>query len=155
MSRVPKLFGEKDETEKYEPGGSTTIERIVNLLIQATSEGKIIWFRDAESFAVTYFPMLAATFRLKVSGPLELGVGAFIDQEYDSGKAHHLTIAFTDNKEFKCPAGQYPNLHKLSVLVWSTFEEPFQRDVNERLEWLEKALRVFLPHVVSSNVEPE
>lgn len=140
-----------------ESPGTATISRIVELLIQATSEGKIHWFRDAEYFAVTYFPMLAASFRLQVSGPLQMGVGAFEGsrESFDASKAMHMTIAFMDNKEFKCLASQYPILNQLSELVWSTFKNPYRRDVNERLEWLEKALRIFLPHVISSSVEPE
>jgi len=74
---------------------------------------------------------------------------------FDPSKAQHLSIAFIDNKEFRCLASQYKRINDLSMLVWSTFEDDFQRDRNERLEWLEKALRVFLPYVVSSSVEPE
>lgn|GEM_PF-2748358 len=139
--------------------GVATITRIVELLIEATADGKISWFRDAEYFAVTYFPMLAVTFRLQVSGPLQSSFGggyaATEKTSFDPSRAMHLSIAFIDNKEFRCLASQYSRIHDLSKLVWSTFEDAFQRDRNERLEWLEKALRVFLPHVVSSNVDPE
>lgn len=136
--------------------GTATVTRIIELLIQATSEGKIHWFRDAEYFAVTYFPMLAASFRLQITSPNNYNDGVFhaTSDKLDPSKARHLSVAFIDNKEFRCLASQYPKLNELSTLVWSTFKDDFQRDRNERLEWLEKALRMFLPHVVSSSVEP-
>jgi len=139
--------------------GDTTIARIIGQLYRATLDGKISWFRDAEYFAVTYFPMLAVTFRLQVSGSISSFGNVIASTPSGKGtdptRAQHLTIAFMDNKEYKCLPASYPTLHQLTELVWSTFERPYVRDRNERLEWLDKALRVFLPHVVSSSVEPE
>jgi hypothetical protein len=139
--------------------GDSTIAKIIAQLYQATLENKVIWFRDAEYFAISYMPLLAVTFRLQVSGSISSYGNAIHGTPNGKGtdptKPQHLTIAFMDNKEYKCHPSSYPNLVQLTELVWDTFDRKYARDRNERLEWLDKALRMFLPHVVSSSVEPE
>ena len=41
--------------------GPNTPMRILAILIKATREGKIAWFRDASWVAVTYIPLLAVS----------------------------------------------------------------------------------------------
>jgi len=139
--------------------GDNTIAKIIGQLYQATLENKIVWFRDAEYFAITYMPMLAVTFRLQVSGSISSYGNAIhgtpSGKGTDPARPQHLTIAFMDNKEYKCLPSSYPNLVQLTELVWDSFERPYARDRNERLEWLDKALRKFLPYVVTSSVEDE
>jgi len=160
--RSPKRQGHENRIDhpSIDPNANT-ITRIVELLHDATYYGKIHWFRDSESFAVTYFPMLAASFRIQIGGSgYSHSQGGDVFTVGSTGplnpeRCSHMTIAFIDNKEFRCLGHQYPKLHELSKLVWSKFQDEFLRERSERLEWLEKALRMFLPMVISSDVEPE
>lgn len=129
--------------------GKTTAHRLIEILITATKEGKIHWFRDAEFYAVTYIPMLAVSFRLARSQLVKY------DVDPTAGKPQYLDVAFMDNKDIRLLGSQYDNLKELVQVVFGSFEKPYKRDRNERLEWLEKALLMFLPYVKSSSVEEE
>ena len=54
--------------KKYQ--GKATTQRLVAILIDATKERKLVWFRDASWYAVTFMPMLAVSFRLKLVQPM-------------------------------------------------------------------------------------
>ena len=130
--------------------GETNPERVIEILIQATKEEKIPWFRDADWYAVTYIPFLAVSFRLCLLNPRLLSTGL----ESTEGKARYLDVAFMDNKEIRLLASAYPKIHELARAVSSSFGgAKYKRDQNERLVWLEKAMRSYLPHVVSSSLD--
>lgn len=137
-------------SREFQKWDETTCARIIDILIKATRERKIIWFRDADYFAVTFVPMLAVSFRL--AGRTPATMGSFGREQYGNktqkGAAQHMTVAFMDNKELQLLAAQYPNLHDLTGLVHGSFRDDYRRDTNERLVWLEKALNTFLPHVI-------
>lgn len=130
--------------------GSTTAERIIDILLKATCDGKIHWFRDAEWYAVTYIPLLAVSFRLSLPHPRLSGDGRLPSP--DKIRGDYLDVCFMDNKEKRLMRSAYPSISKLAQAVWMSFLDDYQRDRDERLEWLERALLKFLPMVLSSDL---
>lgn len=129
--------------------GSTTAERIIDILLKATCDGKIHWFRDAEWYAVTYIPLLAVSFRLSLPHPKISNVDP---RNAAKIRADYLDVCFMDNKEKRLMRSAYPSLTKLAQAVFLSFLDDYQRDRDERLEWLERALLKFLPMVQSSDL---
>lgn len=129
--------------------GDTTAERIIDILLKATCDGKIHWFRDAEWYAVTYIPLLAVSFRLSLPHPKISNVDP---RNAAKIRADYLDVCFMDNKEKRLMRSAYPSLTKLAQAVFLSFHDEYFTNRDERLEWLERALLQFLPMVQSSDV---
>lgn len=143
-----------DSLARYDPAIRGRIKncpaRIIDIVIEGTREGKISWFRDARWFAVTFVPFLAVSFRLRYVQPATTADGPMPDRVQD------LTIAFMDGKPVPLLASAYPNVHELGRAVAEQFgDDHHRRERNERLEWLEAALKMFLPMVVTSDPRKE
>lgn len=124
----------------------TCPERIIEILRVATVERKITWIRDAAYMAVTFIPFLAVSFKLAFPQNTNL-----LATEPCPGQPRALNVVFMDGSSTQLmPTAGY-NLVGLGDAVRASFRAPYARDHNERLEWLEAALRMFLPMVVTSD----
>lgn len=129
--------------------GKTCPQRIIDILTVATREKKLVWVRDAAWHAVCLVPFLAVSFRLQF--PQDPSLYAIWPSE---GVPSKLDIVFMDDtKDIRLVpgAGYTKELEALGAAVRDSFRDGFDRERNERLEFLEAALRQFLPMVVSSD----
>lgn len=139
-----------DSIARYDPSVGGHVKncpaRIIDIVTEGTRDGKIVWFRDARWFAVTFVPFLAVSFRLKYVQPATTKDGPMPNRVAD------LTIAFMDGKPVPLLASAYPNVQELGRAVAEQFgDDHHRRERNERLEWLEAALNKFLPMVVTGD----
>jgi hypothetical protein len=133
--------------------GKNTTQRIVDILTLATRDRKLVWVRDAAWYAVCLVPFLAVSFRIKF--PQDPSLYA---EWPASGTPTKLDIVFMDGTRdisLLPGAGHKKELEALGAAVRDSFRGPFQRDRNERMDFLEAALRQFLPMVVSSDPREE
>lgn len=126
--------------------GSTCPERVIEILRIATLERKITWIRDAAYMAVTFIPFLAVSFRLAFPQNTNL-----LAEGPPPGPPRALNVVFMDGKDILLTPGAGYSLSPLGDAVRASFRDAYQRDHNERMEWLEAALRMFLPMVVTSD----
>lgn len=129
--------------------GHSTSQRILDILTLATGEGKLHWVRDAAWQAVCLVPFLTVSFRIRFPQAPSLYA------EWPApGTPTRLDIVFMDDDTkviTLLPSGHKKELDALGAVIRNSFRGPYQRDQNERLEFLEAALRQFLPMVVSSD----
>lgn len=129
--------------------GKTCPQRIIDILTMATRENKLTWVRDSAWHVVCLVPFLAVSFRLQL--PQDPSLYA---KWPGPGVPSKLDIVFMDDtKDIRLTpgAGYKKELEALGDAVRNSFEDGYDRERNERLEFLEAALRQFLPMVVSSD----
>ena len=129
-------------------GGKTCPQRIVEILTVATQEKKLVWVRDAAWYAICLVPFLAVSFRIRF--PQDPSLYA----KWPGKGVPSLDIVFMDGTKdiaLLPGAGFLDQLEALGKAVRQSFGDGYDRERNERLEFLEAALRQFLPMVVSGD----